>query len=234
MTSGLSLGRDRIRLIRESGTVIASGACLASIRGQLDGRPWRDRPITVTEVHDLVRILAVACFIIICYLSGARPGEALNLHRGCRSSEDGQLLINGHRGKGHDRQVLPADMPGRTWTVVEPVHAAVDLLESLSRSPLLFPSSLVAAQDRRPGDGNARVSRYMTRDIGQFIAWVNRTFPAADGSPAIPPDPAGTIYPSRFRRTLAYFIVRRPRGLIAAALARARAGESGARAVATA
>jgi hypothetical protein len=36
--------------------------------------------------------------------------------------------------------------------------------------------------------------------------------------PLIPPDPAGRIYSTRFRRTLAYFIVRRPGGLIATAL----------------
>lgn len=218
LTQKLSLGPDRLRLIRESGATIAGGACLAAVRGQVDGRPWRDRPVTVAEVHDLVRLLTSACFTIICYLSGARPGEVLNLRRGCRSSEDGQLLINGHRGKGHGRQPFAPDAPGRTWTVVEPVHAAVSMLESLSASPLLFPSTIVMANDRRPGDGNARVSRFMTRDIGQFIEWINRTFPGAGGSPTIPPDPAGVIYPRRFRRSLAYFIVRRPRGLIAAAL----------------
>lgn len=218
MTETLSLGRDRLRLIEDSGAVIADGAYLAAIRGRLDGRPWRDHPVTVAEVYDLARMLAAACFTVVCYLSGARPGEALNLRRGCRSSGDGQLLIDGHRGKGHDRHAPAGDTPGRTWTVVEPVHAAVEMLESLSESPLLFPASLVKTHDRRPRDDNARVSRYMTRDIGQFIAWVNRTFPTADGSPAIPPDPAGTIYPRRFRRSLAYFIVRRPRGLIAAAL----------------
>ncbi len=58
----------------------------------------------------------------------------------------------------------------------------------------------------------------MTRDLGNFIAWVNATFHRLDGRAIIPPDPAGRIYPTRFRRTLAYFIVRRPRGLIAAAL----------------
>jgi integrase len=218
MTENLSLGQDRLRLIKGSGAAIADGAYLAAIRGRLDGRPWRDRPITVAEVYDLVRLLAAACFTVICYLSGARPGEALNLRRGCRSSDNGQLLIDGHRGKGHGRQAPAGDTPGRTWTVVEPVHAAVDMLESLSKSPLLFPASLVKTHDRRPGDDNARVSRYMTRDIGQFTAWVNRTFPGAGGSPAIPPDPAGTIHPRRFRRSLAYFIVRSPRGLVAAAL----------------
>lgn len=218
MTENLSLGRDRLRLIAESGTAIAEGAWLGTIRGLIDGSPWRDRPVTVTEIHHLVRMLATACFIIVCYLSGARPGEILNLRRGCCSSDGGRLLINGHCGKGHGRRIHSPDEPGRAWTVAEPVHAAVRMLERLSASPLLFPSTIIKANDRRPGDGNARVSRFMTKDIGQFIEWVNRAFPGTGESPAIPPDPAGTIYPRRFRRTLAYFIVRRPRGLIAAAL----------------
>ncbi|WP_051707543.1 MULTISPECIES: hypothetical protein [unclassified Streptomyces] len=41
---------------------------------------------------------------------------------------------------------------------------------------------------------------------------------SVSGTPAIPPDPVKHLHASRFRRTLAYFIVRRPRGLIAAAL----------------
>ena len=58
----------------------------------------------------------------------------------------------------------------------------------------------------------------MTRDLEQFTRWVNTTFTGPGGTPLIPPDPAGHIHARRFRRTLAYFIVRRPRGLIAAAL----------------
>src|SRR5680860_1544614 len=65
---------------------------------------------------------------------------------------------------------------------------------------------------------HARRNSEITRDLGNFINWVNTTFHRLDGQPAIPPDLAGRIYPTRFRRTLAHFIVRRPRGLIAAAL----------------
>jgi hypothetical protein len=57
----------------------------------------------------------------------------------------------------------------------------------------------------------------MTRNIDQFIEWTNTTFANTDGVPAIPPDPSEHIYASRFR-TLAYFVVRKPRGLIATAL----------------
>jgi hypothetical protein len=47
---------------------------------------------------------------------------------------------------------------------------------------------------------------------------VNATFRRPDGTLPIPPDPTRHVHAARFRRSLAYFIVRRPRGLIAAAL----------------
>lgn len=193
-----------------------------AITGRIDRHPWQDHPITVSQLFDLVRFLSAASFVIVCYLSGARPGEALNLRRGCRQedTETGQLLVTGRRGKGHGRQPATGDTDElhRPWVVVEPVHTAIGVLEGLSSSPFLFPASLVSAHDRRPADDHARASRYMTRDLEQFITWINSAFVQADGNPAIPPDPSKHIHPSRFRRTLAHFVVRKPRGLIAAAL----------------
>ncbi|WP_235092201.1 hypothetical protein [Streptomyces sp. A1-5] len=58
----------------------------------------------------------------------------------------------------------------------------------------------------------------MNDDIQDLISWINAGFRRTDGSDAIPADPARRIYAARYRRTLARFIARRPRGLIAAAL----------------
>jgi hypothetical protein len=66
--------------------------------------------------------------------------------------------------------------------------------------------------------GGDRATRLTNRDIVGLITWVNTSFQTPDGTPAIPPDPTRHVHARRFRRTLAYFIVRRPRGLIAAAL----------------
>ena len=99
-----------------------------------------------------------------------------------------------------------------------PVHAAIAMLERLTPHSLVFPPRQVRAKGRRSAREHARVSRYMTRDIEQLTSWINTTFTGPGGTLPIPPDPAGHIHARRFRRTLAYFIVRRPRGLIAAAL----------------
>ena len=211
-------------VILASGLPIDDGSPVGTITGLVQGHPWRERPLTTHELPGLVSHLSVACFVIISYLSGMRPGEVLNLRRGCTRQDEttGQLLVAGRYGKGHARTPRPTlgdDPWERTWVVVRPVHQAIALLERLTDgSPFLFPSSLHKPHAIRPADRHAHRNGEMTRDLGNFIAWVNATFSRLDGDAVIPPDPAGRIYASRFRRTLAYFIVRRPRGLIAAAL----------------
>ncbi len=218
--SGLSAGQKR--MLAQSGIPVADGTYIGTITGQVTGRPWRERPLTVAELPTLVRLLYAAIFTVTCYLSGMRPGEVLNLPRGCRGADEetGELLVRGRRGKGYDRSPLPGDThsPHRPWVVAAPVHAAVGLLEELSDGPLLFPASLIHAHRARPAEFNARKGHAITCDIGDFISWVNSTFTVPGGKAPIPPDPCGHIYGTRFRRTLAYFIVRQPRGLIAAAL----------------
>jgi hypothetical protein len=56
--------------------------------------------------------------------------------------------------------------------------------------------------------------------IARFVAWVNADCQANQRHhEQIPPDPSGRpLAPSRLRRTLAWFIVRRPRGLVAGAI----------------
>ncbi len=219
---GVTNPRSR-RLVHETGLPVSEDANLSVVTGVIDGRPWRNEPITLRELPYLVRHLTAACFVVTSYLSGMRPGEALNLRRGCRRRDDatGQLFIDGRHGKGRGRTpraVLGDDAWSRSWVVVQPVHDAIAMLEALTDSLYLFPSSSVLPHTRRPANDHARVSRRMTADVEKLIDWLNTTFVRSDGQPAVPPDPTRHIHPSRFRRTLARFIVRRPRGLIAAAL----------------
>lgn len=211
------------KAVEESGLPVAAGSPIGMITARLHGRAWRDSPITAEELPQLVRLLSAAAFVVICYLSGMRPGEVLNLRRGCADTDPGtgELLVRGQLGKGHDR--LPAvegdPEPGRPWVVVQPVHTAIAVLERLTPLPFLFPASAARPGCRRRAtDTHARTTNRVNRDIEAFITWVNSTFTGPAGGTPIPPDPVKHIHCSRFRRTLAYFIVRRPRGLIAAAL----------------
>lgn len=228
-THWLKRGPTR-RLIAGSGLPVSQGAYLGGpVRGQIHGQPWRDRPITFFEAGPLLQHLLTAAFVLLSYLSGTRPGEALTLRRGCvqRDPVTGLWLLNGRKWKGaHDETGAKrpeGEQRADPWVVVEPVATAVSMLERLHDDELLFPTALLAtplaegrAQDRV---GKARTNPMMTKDIGRFITWVNGYCQAAGLDEQIPADPDGrNLAPSRFRRTLAWHIVRRPRGLVAAAI----------------
>ncbi|WP_329312994.1 integrase [Streptomyces sp. NBC_01262] len=214
-------GPAQKRWLAQQGLPVAADSCVGTITGRVQGRPWRDTPIAVAELPGLWRCLGAALFVVVCYLSGMRPGEVLALHRGCRSTDEttGQLLVNGYRGKGYDRAPdTPENTePERPWVVVGVVHEAIALLESMHDQPYLFPAQIYAGTLRASAT-HARTCKSINSDIADFATWVNQAFRRADGSDPVPEDPAGNLNASRFRRTLARFIVRRPRGLIAAAL----------------
>ncbi|MFC8438203.1 site-specific integrase [Streptomyces griseoincarnatus] len=210
-------------LSEPAGQPVAADLPIGRITGRVDGRPWRQAPLTASEVPALVWVATAACFVTVSYLSGMRPGEVSNLRRGCRAQDDDseELLLLGHRGKGYDRDAAETQKPAaRPWAVVRPVHQAITLLESLHDTDLLFPARLAGITTGRPSRAGARTwdTHKTRRELQRLQDWVNSTFTTLNGAPAIPPDPVKHLHASRFRRTLAYFIVRRPRGLIATAL----------------
>ncbi|HEV2639029.1 MAG TPA: hypothetical protein VGX23_28045 [Actinocrinis sp.] len=204
-------------LARRHQIPIAPDAPLGTVTGQLNKMPWRDRPIGLSEIDWLVKALRVAVFVTICYLSGMRPGEVLRLRRGClRQDGRGQYTVTGLPGKGPEHQGVEA--VERSWAVVSVVATAVTMAESLTDSPMLFPPDLRRRSPRALTRSRPLRSGEMNADLGVFIEWINDTFAFPGAAPAIPPDPDHKIHAARFRRTLAYFVVRRPGGLIAAAL----------------
>jgi integrase len=222
-------GRRLRAIVDAAGLPAAGTAYLTSpITGLLDGQPWRPDPIGFHEARTLARLLRTACLIVICYLSGMRPGEVLNLERGCLTRDDAANLwmITGRHFKGvrdTDGGKLPeGQQRDDPWTVVEAVARTITVLERLHGHRLLVPVQLhpyspIGSGSTRPGEG--RTSRETPNDIRDFIAWVNQ-YCQETGRPGdqIPPDPHGPIATSRFRKTLAWHIVRRPRGLVAAAI----------------
>ena len=190
---------------------------LGQVTGRLNGLPWRREPIGLSEVDRLVRMLRTAAFITISYLSGMRGGEVLGLRRGClREDDHGQFSLAGLASKGLQHRAR--EDGERTWAVVSVVATAVTMLESLTDSPWLFPPSTRRAPSEPIHAERHLKDRIVNADILAFIAWVNVTFTRPDGRPPIPLDSVKPVHASRFRRTLAYFVVRRPGGLIAAAL----------------
>jgi integrase len=216
------------RLVKESGLPISDEIYLdRPTFTALDGRPWLPR-ITVTEAARLARLLSTACFVIVAYLSGARVGEVLNLRRGCVTfdSDTGLWLMHGLYFKGAEDEEgnkIPEGMiRPEPWVVIEPVAQAVAILERLHDSHLLFPNWLIPRGLRGGKEpkrrGEARADRVIAQDLADFTAWINDYCRRNDRRDGIPADSGGPLAPSRFRRTLAWFIRRRPRGLIAASI----------------
>jgi len=94
------------------------------------------------------------------------------------------------------------------------------VLERLYDSPLLFPNQLDDARRAlTTRGGRGRITSDINKDLAEFGTAIN-VYCAANGrDDAIPPDPAGrNLSSGRFRRTLAWYICRRPRGRVAGAI----------------
>ncbi len=102
--------------------------------------------------------------------------------------DSGELLLLGHRGKGHDRTAAESRGPAsRPWAVVRPVHQAIALLETLHATDLLFPTRLPGTGGRKSRMGTLTWGSNKTiRELQRLQDWVNSTFTPADGGVAIP------------------------------------------------
>lgn len=211
------------KLLLDSGLPIADDAYLDTpVTGLVDGSPWHHGPFRYHQIRHMARHLSTACLIVIAYLSGARPGEVLNLRRGCIEHDvtNDMWLMRGVFFKNAvdtDGNKIPAGMERRDpWVVIKPVATAVAILERLHHHPLLFPNSIEAHRQLKNTrrKGQARVPSRCADDIAAFIEWANMR----GASVAIPIDSAGPLNITRFRRTLAWFIRRQPRGLVAGSI----------------
>ncbi|MEU1506291.1 integrase [Kitasatospora sp. NPDC005748] len=199
------------------------------IRATVHGRPWREA-VNLDEAPILMRHLGTACFIVIAYLTGMRPGEALGLRTGCcptpqpdADGTPGRHLIRSrvfktardedgnHLSRGTER-ALP-------WVAITPVVNAIRVLERMvPDGHLLFDSHTHDFTSARPATGALCPSTMVGR-IEDFTAWANTeaTRLGLDHE-TIPPDHHGRISTARLRRTLAWHIARRPGGLVALAI----------------
>jgi integrase len=214
------------QLLTHAGLPLSEAAFLeAPITAEINGSPWHTGPITSSEVRMLARHLSTACLVVIAYLSGARAGEVLHLRRGCieHDAASGMWLMSGTYFKnavGPDGNKLPGGSARRDpWVVVKPVADAVATLEKLHDSELLFPTKLLP---RFKGNaplrkGTARVGQSVIEDLRTFTDWVN-ALSTYRGLTGIAEDKHGALNVARLRRTLAWFIRRRPRGLVAGSI----------------
>lgn len=231
-STGISHATYDLAQIERSGLHIDDNAYLTTpCRGTLDGQLWRERPIPFDDARAMATHLVTACMIVVAYLSGMRPGEVISLRRGCTSFDAERKLwtVTGKHWKGVTDASGAKNARGQRranpWVVHPIVAKAISVLERLHHHELLFPRTLNEHQSKRhkvmartAGNsmGEARHTSSIGHDITNFTEWVNRYCEDRRRPDSIPDD--GAISLSRFRRTLAWHIVRRPRGLIAASI----------------
>ncbi|MBQ0927541.1 site-specific integrase [Saccharopolyspora endophytica] len=192
---------------------------LATITDLL-GSPPRHARLSRQRAGRLARLLQIACWIVIAYLSGMRDSEIKHLQRGCVTVQrDPTGRIYRHRlhslaFKGERPEGVPA-----TWIVTAPVARAVAVLERLhpAEQPYLF--ALPPEAPNRGQHGRLVTNSTTGRHLDEFIAWINGYVAAHDRTDGIA-DHGRPVHlaPRQFRRTLAWFIARRPGGTIAGAL----------------
>ena len=183
--------------------------------------------VTPRQVDPLRRSLTTACLITIAYLAGMRADEVLGLRRGCCTPTNdgprpsGAYAIRGRTYKSAvvDGRSIPAgverDVP---WAAIKPVADAIAVMEALHTEDLLFSDSLFKARLKPTVvlDPGAPSSSRVRESIEHLTAWCNRRAVELNRpGEAIPADPDGNISLRRLRRTLAWFIYRRPRGRVA-------------------
>lgn len=197
------------------------------ITGHVDGNPWCDA-IDYYEVPLLRHYLMTACFIVVAYLSGMRAEECRALARGCCAPANPEPGTPDHyeiRGisfkdaRDENGNTIPGGREREhPWLAVEPVAKAIAMAEAVHDGPYVFTDAHF--RTRAGGATDRAISAELAGDcVRGFVKWWN-THCAKVGRPheVIPADPSGAITPSRFRRTLAWFIYRRPGGRVALGL----------------
>lgn len=179
------------------------------------GSPWRPR-FSPREVAHEERMLRTACYVVIAYLSGMRDSEVKNLRRGCHTvRKDAEGAVYRHYLGGQTYKRRGASGRKARWVVLDVVGQAVEVLERLHPDqPLLFADA-----------GGAVVRGWIPGHLNALATNFDRRF-GGEGQPVIPTLVDGTWVMStegdpwwfttrQFRRTLAWFLARRPYGVIA-------------------
>lgn len=199
------------------------------VTGTINGRPWREH-LDYKESAALMRHLGTAALIVCLYLTGMRPQEVQGLRSGCCPDPDPadstsprrHLIRSTHYKNVTDHEgnhVSAGEERDVPWVAITPVVHAIRVLERIVPDGELLLSA--AHHDFSHSRRYRGALKYgaLNRKIENFVTWVNQEAPSQNlPHQIVPKDPHGRIGLSRFRRTLAWHIARRPGGLIALAI----------------
>lgn len=192
------------------------------VRGKIDKTPWMPG-VPYADVGTLTKLLQTACYMVIAFFSGMRDSETKHLERNCGQREwDSKHELSIFRVRGLSFKNESWNSPGRqvAWVAGEPVEQAIAVLESLqpaNQKYLFAPLREGTVHfDRHPRE-IIRADE-TNRQMALFMAWVNEFSKKTGLLGEIPQDGRDSVTTSRFRRTLAWFLARRPGGILAGAM----------------
>lgn len=175
------------------------------------------------KVDDYRRLVATACLVVIAYLSGMRSEECRGLTRGCCKkvlNADGthryEIWARSYKDAldANGNAIIGGAVREQPWHVIAPVAKAIHLMETIHNQEYLFSKGPLRPLARE-NKGLALETKEIASQIDNLIKWCNKMSKHANAPNLyIPEDPDGPITMGRFRRTLAWFIFRRPGGRI--------------------
>ncbi|MCX5343681.1 integrase [Streptomyces atratus] len=223
----INIATSKRRRWREYLAAHPGGCPLPSpINGTVGEADWTPS-IDFDEAPLLMRHLGTACFIVLTYLTGMRPGEVLGLRAGCCPDPDGpgqRHVIHGYVYKTavdeDGNHLSTGELRDVPWVAIAPAVAAIRVLERIvPAGELLFGSQFHQFGGFGMRTKVALRAETLRERVENFVHWASQLALRLDRPhEAIPPDPHGAIGTGRFRRTLAWHIARRPGGLIALAI----------------
>ena len=185
-------------------------------------RPWLDR-VGLWDVPGMVENLTAACYVLIAFFSGMRDSEIKHLRRDCYrtvSDSSGAITRRIVEGLAFKGEGTPSGVVAR-WVVGEPVGKAIDILERLQPPDehFLFATNRHQINRRAVWKKRIQTSGHSNDQLNRFLSWIqaNSAKFATETRPEIE-IPAWRLTTKQFRRTLAWFIARRPGGSIAGAI----------------
>ncbi|WP_158892727.1 hypothetical protein [Amycolatopsis anabasis] len=204
-----------------------------AITGQLDNKPWVEGIVTDHTFHNglatLARMLHVSCYIAVAFLSGMRDTEVKHLRRGCLT------VRRDSNGRAYRWTVTSLAFKGEqgphgvnaTWVIGAPAARAIQVLQRLQPAHV---NLLFTPLSQAPGPGGKKATDDTSSALGygstnahlnEFITWINNHCATHGRSDSIPlvNNHVWKLSTRQFRRTLAWFIARRPGGVIAGAIA---------------
>jgi hypothetical protein len=191
----------------------------------LHDEPWLTS-IPFWGVEELVNNLVASCYVLIAMFSGMRDAEIKHLNRGCLSirttgdARPARYWVESLAFKNEsDRFGTVA-----SWRVGKWAAEAIQVLEDLQPADqrLLFARFNLEknAREGRRGANETLTANGTNSTLNGLVDWVNRYCSSFDLTESIPPQ-GGEVWrvtTKQFRRTLAWFIARRPGGSIAGAI----------------